>query len=121
MRKALLLLLTSSLLCANESTQPAIYLSDTLTTSIYDHPPRDYFWFCFATHDGILVGKRIVWPPGQYDPRELYKMRQQTVALRYTAHNIWVIRTDGKEVKLKREESYPEFAEGCQKIANTGK
>ena len=88
--------------------QLAIYVSDILTTPTYDQPPRDYFWFCFAIRDGILIGKRIVWPPGQYDPREFYKMRQQTAALRYTAHNIWVIRTDGKEVQL-REESYPEL------------
>jgi hypothetical protein len=116
MRTALLLLLSCSALCANESIEAATYISDAVTTPIHHRPPGDYFWFCFATSEGVMVGETFVWSE-RYDPRVFDKVRQQTLALRVTANNIWVIRSDGKELKLKRDDSNQEFSEHCRKMA----
>jgi hypothetical protein len=117
-RLALLCVFVGSTLSADKPMQQGVYLSDTVTNPChYDCPLPDHFWFCFATDDKVLIGETIAWR-WQYDPKEMYKLRKQTVSLHYTTKNIWVIRTDGKELKLTRDDSYRDFTEGCQKIAN---
>jgi hypothetical protein len=49
---------------------------------------------------------------------EMFKLRKQVVSVRHTDTSIWVVRTDGKELKLRRDDSYPDFAQGCWKIAS---
>lgn len=120
MRKVIVLfaLVGVNALSADERMQQAVYLSDTVTNSChYDcwFIP-DHFWFCFARGDKVLVGQTIAWR-WQYDPTEMFKLRKQVVSLHYTDTGIWVIRTDGKELKLRRDDSYPEFTQGCQKMA----
>ncbi len=114
----LLLVFVSSAVGADDSVQQAIYLNDSVTNPChYDCPLPDHFWFCFATAGKVLVGQTVAWR-WEYDPTEMFRLRKQFVSLSYTTKNIWVIRTDRKELKLKRDESYHEFAEGCQKIAS---
>jgi hypothetical protein len=48
----------------------------------------------------------------------MFKLRKQVVSVRHTDTSIWVVRTDGKELKLRRDDSYPDFAQGCWKIAS---
>jgi len=118
MRKLMLLFVFGSAVSADSSFQQGIYLNDTVTNPChYNCPLPSHFWFCFAAGEKVLVGQTIAWR-WEYDPTEMSRLRKQSVSLRYTTKNIWVIRTDGKELKLKRDESYREFAEGCQKIAS---
>ena len=104
---------------ADKQMQQAVYLYDTVTNSCHWDCwfVPDHFWFCFATKDKALVGQTIAWR-WEYNPTEMFKLRKQVVSLRYSDTSMWVVRTDGKELKLRRDESYPEFTEGCQKIAS---
>jgi hypothetical protein len=60
------------------------------------------FYFCFDTGDRILIGHKsaLKW---EYDPSEMHRLRDQQVRLRYDQRYIWIIRTDGKEMKLKQD------------------
>jgi hypothetical protein len=105
-------------LSADERMQKAIYLNDAVTNSCPDcwFIPV-HFWFCFATGDQVLVGQTIAWR-WQYDPTEMFKLRKRVVSVRHTDTGMWVVRTDGKELKLRRDNSYTDFVQGCQKIAS---
>lgn len=98
----------------DKSMHEARYLYDVETNSChYDCPAPTHFWFCFSVDGTALMGQTIAWF-WQYDPTGMQQLRGHKVMLRYTKNNIWVIRTDGKELKLKRDESYLEFTQGCK-------
>jgi hypothetical protein len=61
------------------------------------------YYFCFAAGDRTLIGHKPAPWKWEYDPAEMHSLEGQKVRLRYDQKHIWVIRTDGKELKLKQE------------------
>jgi len=91
------------------------YLSDTVTSACrWDCgiPFPDHFWFCFKVADRVLVGQTIAWK-WQYDPAKMLQLRDTDVKLRYDHDAIWVVRTDGKELRLRQDYSLQGFVKSC--------
>jgi hypothetical protein len=69
----------------------------------YDCQPFNvvYFNFCFQTETQVFIGRTWAWK-WQYDPSKMAPLKGTTVSIRYDKAHIWVIRTDGKELRLSR-------------------
>lgn len=60
-------------------------------------------YFCFQLGDRILVGRHDAGWFWTYDPFRMEAFEGKPVSIRYDKHHIWVIRTDGKELRLSRK------------------
>lgn len=87
----------------------ATYLDDgDRVSTAFDPALITHFYFCFETEGKVLIGEKSAWN-WEYDPRKMYVLRGKMVSLRYDKKHIWVIATDGKEMKLKQDYLYDVF------------
>ena len=94
-----------------KGNQEARYLDDAVYEPCHgDCAPFNiaYFYFCLETRDRILIGQKHAWK-WEYNPAQMHPLRGKTVSLRYDDKYIWLIRTDGKEMKLKQDYSMDVF------------
>ena len=90
-------------LVARKYEQAAFVEYSTYSPCHYDCAPFDkvYFNFCFQTERQRLIGSVHAWI-WQYDPSKMAPLAGQKVSVRFDQKHIWVIRTDGKELRLER-------------------
>jgi hypothetical protein len=69
----------------------------------YDCQPFNvvYFNFCFQVDKQFLIGNTYAWK-WEYDPAEMKSLEGSSVSVRFKDNRLWVIRTDGKELLLRR-------------------
>ena len=65
---------------------------------------RVYFNFCFQTQGQVITARTWAWK-WEYDPNQMAPLEGKTVHIRYNKSDLWVIRTDGKELRLTREKA----------------
>ena len=58
------------------------------------------------------MGQTIAWR-WQYHPAKMFTLRESVVKVRYDHGNIWVVRTDGKELHLHRDYSHEGLVKWC--------
>jgi hypothetical protein len=78
----------------------------------YDCQPfdRPTYFFCVRVQDRTLIGSRAADWFWMYDSSRMLG-RNRPVSLRYDDHSIWIIRTDGKEMRLKTDYSHDVFGD----------
>ena len=76
----------------------------------YDCQPLNivYFNFCFRMEKQVLIGTTYAWK-WEYDPAQMAPLQGRDLSVRFNDHDIWVVRTDGKELRLKRLTSSTHF------------
>jgi hypothetical protein len=122
LRAFLLTILVASAARTDETSkyEDARYINDTVTSACrWDCgiPFPDHFWFCFKAGGRVLVGQTIAWK-WQYDPTKMFQLRDTGVKLRYDHDAIWVVRTDGKELRLHQDYSLQGFVKSCDDKAD---
>lgn len=103
--------LVASCAQAANKYQSAKFLEySTFSPCHYDCQPFDivYFNFCFQVDKQILIGNTYAWK-WEYDPSKMQPLEGTDVSLRFSDKYIWVVRTDGKELRLKRLKSSTYF------------
>jgi hypothetical protein len=82
----------------------------------YDCQPfdRPTLYFCVHVGNRILVGSTSTGWIWAYDNSKMLNLRGKSVLVRYNDHSIWIVRTDGKDMRLKQNYSRDVFADsGC--------
>jgi len=76
----------------------------------YDCQPFNvvYFNFCFQVDKQFLIGNTYAWR-WEYDPSKMKPLEGSGVSIRFTDNHLWVIRTDGLELRLRRLKSSTRF------------
>lgn len=100
----LLILLSASVAGARRNYLEAQFLDYSESSPChYDCQPFDrvFFNFCFQIHGQVLTGQTWAWK-WEYDPGEMAPLKGKTVQIRYDKSHVWVVRTDGKELRLTR-------------------
>jgi hypothetical protein len=101
---ALLILLPHSVADARRTYLEAQFLDYFESSPChYDCQPFDrvHFNFCFQTQAQVLTAQTWAWK-WEYDPSKMAPLKGKTVQIRYDKSHVWVIRTDGKELRLTR-------------------
>ena len=122
LRAVLLTILVAGAARTDEKSKyrDAKYVNDTITSACrWDCgiPFPDHVWFCFKVGDRVLVGQTIAWK-WQYDPGKMLQLRDTNVKLRYDCDAIWVVRPDGKELRLRQNYSLQGFVKSCNAKAD---
>lgn len=89
---------------ARHTYVPAQFLDYSETSPChYDCQPFDrvYFNFCFQSGGQVFTARTWAWS-WEYDPGEMAAQKGKTVQIRYDKSHVWVIRSDGKELRLTR-------------------
>jgi hypothetical protein len=70
----------------------------------YDCAPfdRPILFFCLQVDDQILVGRRHADWIWAYDSSKMFAYKGKPVQVRFNQKSIWMIRTDGKDMRLGR-------------------
>jgi hypothetical protein len=78
----------------------------------YDCAPvdRPTFFFCVQVSDQILIGSRSADWVWMYDSSKMLHVKGQPISIRYDEHSMWIIRTDGKDMRLSRDYSQNVFS-----------
>lgn len=100
----LLILLSASVADARRTYLEAQFLDYTESSPChYDCQPFDrvYFNFCLQTQGQVLTAQTWAWK-WEYDPGKMAPLKGKTVQIRYDESHVWIIRTDGKELRLTR-------------------
>ena len=103
---ALLILLTARVADARRTYQEAQFLDYAESSPChYDCQPFDrvYFNFCFQTQRQVLTARTWAWK-WEYDPSKMAPLKGKTLQIRFDKSHVWIIRTDGKELRLTRAE-----------------
>ena len=101
---ALLILLPFSFAGARRTYLVAEFLDYSETSPCHhDCQPFDrvYFNFCFRSNGQVLTARSWAWS-WEYDPSKMASLKGNPVQIRYDNSHVWVIRTDGKELRLTR-------------------
>jgi len=96
---------------AAEKYQQAKFVEySTFSPCHYDCQPFNvvYFNFCFQVDQRFLIGNTYAWK-WEYDPSKMSPLQGTNVSIRFNASHIWVVRTDGKEIRLQRLQSSTHF------------
>lgn len=70
---------------------------------------RPTFFFCFQVSDQVLVGSRKADWAWMYDSSQMLSFRGKQVSIRFDDDSIWIIRTDTKDMHLRRDYSQDVF------------
>ena len=100
----LLILLSAAVADARRAYLEAQFLDYSESSPChYDCQPFNlvYFNFCFQTQGQVLTAQTWAWK-WEYDPGNMAALKGKTVQIRYDNLHVWVIRTDGKELRLTR-------------------
>lgn len=78
----------------------------------YDCAPfdRPTLFFCLQFEKQILIGSRKADWKWEYDSSEMLRFRGKEVSFRYDNRSIWIIRTDGKDMRLANDYSQNVFS-----------
>jgi hypothetical protein len=71
---------------------------------------RPTFFFCVQVADQVLIGSRKADWAWMYDSSQMLRFKGKRVSLHFDDDSIWVIRTDGKDMRLSRDYSQDVFA-----------
>ena len=95
---------------ASQYQQAKFVEYSTFSPCHYDCQPFNvvYFNFCFQVDQRVLIGNTYAWK-WEYDPSQMQTLQGGNVSVRFNEDHIWVVRTDGKELRLKRLGSSTKF------------
>jgi hypothetical protein len=111
---ALAILLSGYQGAAKQYQQAKFVEYSTFSPCHHDCQPFDvvYFNFCFRVENEFLIGRTYAWK-WEYDPSKMESLQSKEVSVRFDADYIWVVRTDGKELRLKRLKSSTHFMDSA--------
>lgn len=71
---------------------------------------RPTYFFCVEVNGQTLVGGRDADWVWAYDSSRMFAFKGKAVSLRYNSDSIWILRPDGKEMRLNRDRLQDAFA-----------
>jgi hypothetical protein len=74
---------------------------------------RSSFFYCVKVSDKVLIGSRKADWSWMYDSSQMMRFQRQAVSLRYNDDSIWIVRTDGKEMRLAQDYSEDFFTDSA--------
>jgi len=73
----------------------------------FDRPTN---FFCVQIGDKILIGSRSADWIWMYDSSQMRRFKGQPISIRYDQRSMWIIRTDGKDMRLSQDYSQNVFS-----------
>lgn len=71
---------------------------------------RPTYFFCVRVGDKTLVGSRPADWFWMYDSSQMFRFKGQPISIRYDDRWMWIVRTDGKDMRLSQDYSRNVFS-----------